>query len=199
MDAGAHLQELTAALHDLSLQAPRLTTWGRTLAGVFRDGGRLLVAGNGGSAAEAQHLTAELVGRFGPERPPLSAIALHAETSSLTAIANDYGEHEMYARQVEAHGRPGDVLLLLSTSGASRNVLEAARRGKACGLAVWGLTGCLPNPLAALCDETLAVSSPSTAVVQEVHLVASHLLCESIEMSLGVPAKGRRVTRRGVA
>ena len=132
---------------------PRLQSWGNQLADVFAGGGRLLAAGNGGSAAEAQHLTAELVGRFLQERRRLSAICLSAETSSLTAIVNDYGAEEMFARQVEAHGRPGDVLLLLSTSGRSPNVLHAADRARKAGIVTWAMTGPGPNPLSTRCDD----------------------------------------------
>ncbi|MCO1599736.1 SIS domain-containing protein, partial [Micromonospora sp. RHAY321] len=138
----------------------------------------LLVAGNGGSAAEAQHLTAELVGKLHHDRQPLSAIALHAETSTLTAIANDYGYTDVYARQVRAHGRPGDILLLLTTSGTSPNLLTAAHTAHDTGLTTWALTGPAPNPLADTCHDTLAIASPDTQVVQELHLVTSHLLCE---------------------
>ncbi len=176
-----HAAEVADALRGLRSHASMVERWGRTLAETLWDGGRLLAAGNGGSAAEAQHLTAELVGRFLAERRPFSAIALCAETSSLTAIVNDYGADEMFARQVEAHGRPGDVLLLLSTSGRSPNVVRAAARGQAHGMTVWGLTGPAPNPLAALCDETLAIDAPSTAAVQALHLVAVHALCAEVD------------------
>ena len=176
-----HAVELQHALADLRSQAGMLERWGLTLADALWDGRRLLAAGNGGSAAEAQHLTAELVGRFLAERRPFSAIALCAETSSLTAIVNDYGVDEMFARQVEAHGRPGDVLVLLSTSGRSPNVVRAAARGRALGMTVWGMTGRAPNPLADLCDETLAIEAPSTAAVQALHLVAVHALCAAVD------------------
>src|SRR5690606_6877309 len=124
----SHVDELYPALAALRSNADTLTSWGRRLAVVLDTGGRLLAAGNGGSAAEAQHLTAELVGRFVAERRPMSALCLSAETSSLTGVLNDYGRDEVFARQVEAHGRPGDVLILLSTSGRSSNVLRAAER-----------------------------------------------------------------------
>ena len=129
-----HEAELRQALLGLRRDASIIDRWGRQLARTLTGGGRLLVAGNGGSAAEAQHLTAELVGRFLAERRPLSAICLSAETSSLTAIVNDYGAEEMFARQVEAHGREGDIVLLLSTSGRSPNVLRAAERASRAGL-----------------------------------------------------------------
>jgi len=179
-----HLTALADALmpfREVAVELPRL---GEKLAGVLGRGGRLLVAGNGGSAAEAQHLTAELVGKLREDRTPLSALALHAETSSGTAIANDFGYTEVYARQVRAHGRPGDVLLLMSTSGRSANLIAAAATGTECGLHVWGFTGPVPNPLAARCAEVVAVPSPQAQVVQELHLVAAHLLCEYVDVHL---------------
>lgn len=179
-----HAEEVRAGMASLGEQAALVESWGRRLAEVVGGGGRLLAAGNGGSAAEAQHLTAELVGRFLGERRPLSALSLCAESSSVTAILNDYGAEEVFARQVEAHGRPGDVLVLLSTSGRSPNVLAAAERGRDCGLLVWALTGPRPNPLAAAAHEALAVAAPSTAAVQEVHLVAVHALCAALDAHL---------------
>jgi phosphoheptose isomerase len=176
-----HITALLPALEGLEEDLGILERWGDRLANVFADGGRLLVAGNGGSAAEAQHLTAELVGRFETDRAPFSAIALHAETSSYTAIANDFGAAHAFARQVRAHGRPGDVLLALSTSGRSENVLAAAEAACEHGLATWAMTGPAPNPLEHLCDETLAVDADRSATVQEVHLVAIHLLCGFVE------------------
>lgn len=179
-----HLAELTEVVGGLATETDRLDRWGRHLAGVMEAGGRLLVAGNGGSAAEAQHLTAELVGRFIGERRPLSAIALHAETSAVTAIMNDYGVEEVFARQVEAHGRRGDVLLLLSTSGRSPNVLRAAERARAAGVTVWAMTGGAGGPLAEAADDTLRIRARSTAAVQEGHMVAVHALCTAVEAHL---------------
>jgi phosphoheptose isomerase len=179
-----HVDRLAAALPALRAASDTLARWGGTLAHRLTDGNRLLVAGNGGSAAEAQHLTAELVGRWCTDRRPLSAISLCAETSSLTAILNDYGPDEVFARQVEAHGRPGDVLVLLSTSGTSSNVLHAAKRGLDGGLQVWAMTGPAPNPLAGLADEALVVDAPSTAAVQEVQLVAIHAVCAALDAAL---------------
>ncbi|RLQ09984.1 SIS domain-containing protein, partial [Micromonospora sp. BL1] len=135
-----HLTGLAAALLPYRREAQRLAAWGTELAWTLARGGRLLVAGNGGSAAEAQHLTAELVGKLRHDRQPLSAIALHAETSALTAIANDYGYDETFARQVRAHGRPHDILLLLSTSGTSTNLLTAAHAAHQTGLRCWAFT-----------------------------------------------------------
>jgi D-sedoheptulose 7-phosphate isomerase len=165
----------------------RIVEWGGLLAEVLPAGGRLLAAGNGGSAAQAQHLTAELVGRYRQERPAYSAIALHAETSSVTAIGNDYGFDHVFARQVSAHGRPGDVLLLLSTSGRSTNLITAAVTARRSGMRVWAMTGPWPSPLADAAEATLSIDADSTATVQEAHLVAVHLLCECFDAALADP------------
>jgi D-sedoheptulose 7-phosphate isomerase len=179
-----HIDNLNEALRCPETRLETARQWGRQLAVPLLAGNRLLVAGNGGSAAEAQHLTAELVGRYVADRPPLSAIALHAETSSLTAIGNDYGAAEAYARQVAAHGRAGDVVLLLSASGRSQNVLAAAERGRSLGLTVWAMTGPAPNPLAAVADDAICVAGADTAIVQEVHLVAIHALCDALDAEI---------------
>ncbi|TFV45113.1 SIS domain-containing protein [Blastococcus sp. TF02A_35] len=178
-----HVASLTAALASLNGQLGALDRWGKLVADVLcsESRGRLLAAGNGGSAAQAQHLTAELVGRYRADRPPFSAICLTAETSSLTAIANDYPADELFARQVEAHGRPGDVLVLLSTSGRSPNAVAAARRARECGITVLAMTGPAPNPLAAVADDAVCIDSPWTATVQECHLVALHLVCAAFD------------------
>jgi D-sedoheptulose 7-phosphate isomerase len=176
-----HLEQLIRALRSPQTGLRTARRWGRLLASPLLAGHRLLATGNGGSAAEAQHLTAELVGRYLGDRPPLSAIALHAETSSLTAIGNDFGATEAFARQVQAHGRPGDTLLLLSVSGRSGNVLAAAQRARSLGIRVWAMTGAAPNPLAGCADDALCVPAPDTATVQEVHLVAIHALCAALD------------------
>jgi D-sedoheptulose 7-phosphate isomerase len=181
----AHLDQLRGVLDALGERADLLDGWGRALADVLVRGGRLLAVGNGGSAAEAQHLTAEIVGRYRDDRPPFSAIALHAETSAMTAIGNDYGIDEVFARQVRAHGRPGDVLLALSTSGTSPNVVAAAEAGVATGLRVWALTGPVGSPLCRIAEEAVCVDTPHTATIQEAHLVAIHMLCASFDCALG--------------
>lgn len=175
-----HLQQVLPAVESLMASAEHLAGWGVDLAGRLMAGGRLLAAGNGGSAAEAQHLTAELVGRFDGEREPFSAISLHAESSSVTAIANDYGYENMFARQVQGHGRAGDVLLLLSTSGNSPNLLRAAEAARAIGVTSWALTGPGPNPLTRVCDDHVAVQARS-ANAQEGHLIALHALCRAFD------------------
>ncbi|GGS30952.1 MULTISPECIES: D-sedoheptulose-7-phosphate isomerase [Actinokineospora] len=186
------IDEIASALTFVRGQTDLLTRWGRELADRLAAGGRLLAAGNGGSAAEAQHLTAELVGRFDRDRRPFSALALHADTSSLTAIGNDYGYAEVFARQVEAHARPGDVLVLLSTSGRSENLRRAALAGVRAGTTVWAMTGPPPNPLATVADEAVCVPG-CTATIQEMHLVLVHLLCAAFEQALAVPLPRRAV------
>ncbi|MBG0741222.1 SIS domain-containing protein [Paeniglutamicibacter antarcticus] len=175
-----HLDSVAPALESLRRQAQHLSRWGTELARQLMSGQRLLTAGNGGSAAEAQHLTAELVGRFDAEREPFSAIALHAETSAMTAIGNDYGYDQVFARQVRAHGRPGDVLILISTSGRSPNLLEAVKAAREVGVTSWALTGRGPNPLTRSSDDSVAVDAlPANA--QEGHLIALHALCRAFD------------------
>src|SRR4051794_35715310 len=179
-ELAAHVDRLARALPALRAAAPTLARWGEHLGRRLVGGGRLLAAGNGGSAAEAQHLTAELVGRFDRDRRALSAIALHADTSSLSAIGNDYGFTQVYARQVRAHARPGDVLVLFSTSGRSPNLVEAAAAARAMGVTSWALTGPGPNPLARACTEAVCLPG-DTSSVQEMHLAALHMLCRAVE------------------
>lgn len=186
-----HCDDLAKALEAFRDHVPLIERWGTELARRLGSGARLLVAGNGGSAAQAQHLTAELVGRYREDRPPFSALALHADTSSTTAIANDYGVQELFARQTAAHGRPGDVLLLLSTSGASANLLSAAERAHRLGMTVWALTGRRPNPLQLGADDALCVDAPLAATVQELHLVAVHMLCETFDRAVENGETGR--------
>ncbi len=150
----------------------------------LRDGHKLLLFGNGGSAADAQHIAAELVGRYEKERRPWPAIALTTDTSALTALGNDYGVDNIFARQVEALGQPGDLVLAFSTSGNSPNVLRAVQSARAQGLKVIGLTGETGGKLAALCDLTLCVPSRRTARIQEAHITICHALCEVVEAAL---------------
>jgi len=178
-----HLDNVLPALDSLRSQSGRLAAWGVELAQRLLRGQRLLAAGNGGSAAEAQHLTAELVGRFDGERVPFSAISLHAESSAVTAIANDYGYDEVFARQVRAHGRSGDVLMLLSTSGKSPNLLRAAEAASRLNVTTWALTGAGPNPLADVCDEAVMIDALS-ANAQEGHLIALHAVCRAFDLEV---------------
>ncbi len=183
-----HFRRLHRAVECLSRHADHLESWGVDLAARLRTGSRLLVAGNGGSAAEAQHLAAELVGRYRADREAYSAIALNAETSSLTAIGNDYGFAEVFARQVSAHGRAGDIVLLISTSGKSRNLLEAARAAARVGATTWALTGEGPNPLTTVCDDAICIDGGAPQV-QECQLAAIHAVCEVFDAR--VLARGR--------
>ncbi len=183
-----HLDRLVHAIAATIGLDEATTAWGRHLARVLISGGRLLACGNGGSAAQAEHLTAELSGRYHADREPLSAIALCTETPALTAIGNDYGFDRAFARQARAHGRLGDVLMLLSTSGRSQNLIEAAKAGREVGMTTWALTGPAPNPLADACDDAIAVAADRPATVQEVHLAAVHMLCASVDaVLLGQP------------
>jgi D-sedoheptulose 7-phosphate isomerase len=169
------------ALRTLVPEADRaVTVMARSLAA----GGALLVCGNGGSAADAQHIAAELTGRFFRDRRPLRALALHGNTSSLTAIGNDYGYHEVFAREVDAHGRSGDVLLAISTSGNSPNILRAIEAARAKGMVVIGLTGASGGKMHALCDICLPVPSTSTPRIQECHILIGHTICELLERIL---------------
>jgi phosphoheptose isomerase len=149
-------------------------------------GGSMLVAGNGGSAAEAQHLVGELLGRLSSdrERPPLPAMVLNADGATLTALGNDYGFEQIFARQVSALGRQGDVLVVLSTSGASLNLVAAVQQAALGGVATVGLLGGTPRALHDLCDVVIAVPATTTATIQECHLVLIHVLVAEIEERL---------------
>ena len=147
----------------------------------LKSGGKLMFAGNGGSAAEAQHFSAEMVGRFLKERKPLASVALSTDTSALTAIGNDYGYDQVFSRQVEALGRSGDVLIVLSTSGRSKNILAAIRAAAALGVATIAFTGREPREIGALADVVLNVPSSHTPQIQEGHLILGHLLCGLVE------------------
>ena len=162
-------------------------------AALLRDavlaGHKVLLCGNGGSASDAQHIAAELVGRFVIERRPLPAIALTTDTSALTAIANDYGFAHVFARQVEALGAPGDVLVAITTSGTSKNIVAAVAAARARGLRVIGLTGGKGAAFAASCDVGIAVPSTVVARIQECHIAIGHILCEVLDEAFaGAPA-----------
>jgi D-sedoheptulose 7-phosphate isomerase len=147
-------------------------------------GGQLFVAGNGGSAADAQHIAAELTGRFQRDRQPLRAMALHGNTSALTAIGNDYGYEHVFARELLAHARPGDILLAISTSGNSANILRAMEVAREHKVGVIGLTGESGGKMQSACDLCLRVPSKSTARVQEMHITIGHAICELLEERL---------------
>lgn len=158
-------------------------------------GATVLVAGNGGSAAEAQHFAAELVGRFKREREPYAVLALTADTATLTAVANDYGFGEVFARQVRAIGKPGDVLVAFSTSGESENVVRAAEVARDLGVRVVAVTGARMNRLAAAADLAIRVSAEETPVVQELHTLVTHVLCDVVEAELSAQSPARAVAQ----
>jgi D-sedoheptulose 7-phosphate isomerase len=150
----------------------------------YRKDGKLLLCGNGGSAADAQHIAGELTGRFLKERPPWPAVALHTNTSLLTAIANDYGAEYVFSRQVEALGRPGDVLWVLSTSGRSKNCIEAMRAARSKGLRTLAFVGGDGGEIKQLADICVQVPSSCTPRVQEAHITLAHIICEMVEAEL---------------
>jgi len=174
--------DLRLQLIDHSVDA--LVRAAETIAECFQRGGKVLLFGNGGSAADAQHIAAEFVGRFAREREGLPAIALTTDTSILTAVGNDFGFERVFARQVEALGRPGDVAVAISTSGRSPNVLAGVRAAREKGLATIGLTGGGGGPLADMVEIAIVVPSRSTPRIQECHIALGHILCELVETLL---------------
>lgn len=150
----------------------------------YRKGGKVLIAGNGGSAADAQHIAAELVSRFTFDRPALPAMALTTDTSILTAIGNDYGYENLFSRQLEASGRPGDVFIAISTSGNSPNIVRALETAAEIGLVSVGLTGATGGKMADLCRHCLNIPSTDTPRIQEGHITIGHILCASTEQAL---------------
>jgi D-sedoheptulose 7-phosphate isomerase len=150
----------------------------------LRSGGKLMLAGNGGSAADAQHLACEFVSRFLYDRPGLAAIALNANTSTITAIANDFGFENVFKRQIEALARSGDVFLGISTSGNSSNILAAATEARRRGVVVIGLTGQSGGKLLPICDECICMPSTLTPEIQQAHILIGHILCLLVEQDL---------------
>ncbi|MBR6272632.1 MAG: SIS domain-containing protein [Bacteroidales bacterium] len=190
----SHLFEINKAIED-SIASKQLILSDKALLDAMdkaiglcvdslRGGGKIWFAGNGGSAADAQHLAAELCGRFYLDRKPLPAEALHVNTSFMTAVANDYGYDHVYSRLLEGCARQGDVLFALSTSGNSSNILEAAKAAKALGVHVIAFTGKSGGKLRGCCDLLLNVPSGDTPRIQECHIMIGHVICENIEKDL---------------
>ena len=150
----------------------------------FENGNKLLICGNGGSAADAQHIAAELSGRFEIDRKPLNAEALHVNSSYVTAVANDYGYDEIYSRMIQAKGQKGDVLLALSTSGNSKNVVNAIEQANSSGLVTVGLSGNQGGDMQKLCKYNLIIPSNNTARIQEAHILVGHIICKLIEQKM---------------
>jgi D-sedoheptulose 7-phosphate isomerase len=183
----AHLK-ISLTAFERAAQDTAMLTAARKIAQAIVDGLRaghkLLLIGNGGSAADAQHIAAEIVGRYKKERPAHAAIALTTDTSALTAIANDYGFEQVFARQVEGLGRRGDILLALSTSGSSPNILAALRVARELGLVTVGFTGANGAAMGAACDHLLIAPGDDTPVIQQIHLAVAHGICDEVEQAL---------------
>lgn len=175
---------LDVALGRLATQATLLVDVAVLVIDALRSGHKVLVAGNGGSAAEAQHFVAELVGRFKRERTAYAALALTTDTATLTAVANDYGYHTIFARQIQALGQPGDVFVAFSTSGESESVLCAAEVARERLMSVVAVTGERSSRLGTLADIALRVPMVDTALVQELHMMVTHMLCDVVETQL---------------
>ena len=176
-------------------QAENIGRAGRAMADALGRGGKLLLFGNGGSAADAQHIAAEFVGRFARDRAPLPAVSLATDTSALTAIGNDYGFEQVFARQIRALGRPGDVAVAISTSGRSPNVIAGVEAAHERGLGTIGLTGGSGGRLAGIVDIPVAVPSACAARIQECHITVGHVLCEIVESLLPQVASTREMIR----
>jgi len=181
-----NLTEHAEVFASLPALAPVVAQAGSLMAQAVRAGGKVMFCGNGGSAADSQHLAAELTGRFIHDRPPLAGLALSTDSSGLTCIGNDYSFDEVFARQVRGLGRPGDVLVAISTSGNSRNVLRAVEEARALSIRVVGLLGRDGGALKAVCDVPIVVPSQVTARIQEAHILIGHTLCGLIEEELGL-------------
>lgn len=177
-------ESLEAKRRFFAERAADLVALADAIADRVRAGGKVLVFGNGGSAADAQHFAGELVGRFTKEGPPIPALALTTDSSIMTAVGNDYGYEHIFKRQVEAHARPADIAVGISTSGNSKNVLEAMKVAKSRGLLTVGMTGEGGGQLAALVDHLFAAPSKETPRIQEVHHLMNHILCELLEERL---------------
>ena len=174
---------VSAMLADESLLA-RVEAAAEACIASLNNNGKILLAGNGGSAADAQHIAGEFVSRFAFDRPGLPAIALTTDTSILTAIGNDYGYYKLFARQVQAHAQKGDVFIAYSTSGKSPNVIAALQEGKSRGIVCIGMAGNRGGPMKELCDHYLDVPSADTPKIQEGHAVLGHILCGLVERAL---------------
>jgi D-sedoheptulose 7-phosphate isomerase len=189
-----HFQQSLAALERAANDAALLgvtSDIALAIIDALRSGNKVLLIGNGGSAADAQHIASEIIGRYKKERPGYAAVALTTDTSALTAISNDYGFEQIFARQVESLGQPGDVLLALSTSGRSPNILAALGVARQRGLVTVGFTGLKGKSLHDVCDHLFVAPSDDTPVIQQIHLTAGHAICDSVERALvdGVSSK----------
>jgi len=176
--------------------APAVAAAAEALVGCFENGGTVYFCGNGGSAADAQHLAAEFSGRYMVERPGLPAVALSTNSSAVTAIGNDYGYEQVFSRQLEGLGAPGDVLVAITTSGKSESIRRAVRAAHRLGMTVIGMTGARGAEFAALCDIALVTPHASTPNIQEGHIVMGHAFCQIVERALFPPRPAARPAKR---
>jgi D-sedoheptulose 7-phosphate isomerase len=181
-----HLETCQKLLDSL---LPDIERSGQTICDALTSGKKILLCGNGGSAADAQHIAAELVGCYEKQRRSWPAIALTTDTSALTAVSNDLGYEEVFARQLAGLAQTGDILIAISTSGRSKNVLKAAERARELGCRTIALTGASSDPLGSICDVTVAVPSKRTSRIQEAHITIGHLWCEMVDQ---IPEQGER-------
>ncbi|MFN8140142.1 MAG: SIS domain-containing protein [Fimbriimonadales bacterium] len=179
-----NIQDHAELLSSLSSIEPDVDAAAKAIIESLNSGGCIMLCGNGGSAADAQHIAGEFVGRFLKERRALPSLALHTNTTVMTAIGNDYSFDTVYARQVEAHGKKTDVLIAITTSGNSANILNAAEQAKRQGITVIGLTGGTGGKLKPLCDICICVPSDSTPRIQEMHILIGHTLCQLAEQAI---------------
>ena len=176
-----HLETIQSLLNS---KLGEIEQTGQLICRTLAAGNKILLCGNGGSAADAQHIAAELVGRYEQQRRAFPAIALTTDTSALTALSNDYGYEDVFARQVLAHAKAGDLLIAISTSGKSLNIVKAVEEAKGIGCQTLALTGCSGEPLASLCDSALIIPSDRTSRVQEAHITVGHLWCEMVDRAV---------------
>lgn len=176
--------EIKKAIHASPEFIVQIQTIAKVIIEAYKQGNKTLIAGNGGSAADAQHLAGELVSRFYFDRPGLPSIALTTDTSILTAIGNDYGYDQLFARQIEANGAKGDVFIGISTSGNSKNIIEALKTCKKKGITTVGFTGASGGEMAALCSYCFKVPSTETPRIQETHIVVGHIICSIVEEAM---------------
>jgi len=180
----AQLDESIAVKEALKKDAGKIAQAASIIVAAFKSGNKLLLCGNGGSAADCQHIAGEFVGKFKKERKALPAIALTTDTSIITALVNDYGGDIIFSRQIEALGKKGDVLLAISTSGSSPNIMKAIEAAKSLGMTIIGLTGAKGEKMRKACDLCITVASSGTPRIQEAHLAVEHIICGIVESEL---------------
>ena len=189
----AHLRRSTDVIERLSADGKFISAMiaiAERIVASLKSGGKLLLAGNGGSAADAQHIAAEFVGRFVKDRAPLAAIALTTDTSALTAIANDYGFEQVFARQLLALWQPGDVVIAISTSGKSPNIMALLEAARGLSVITVGLTRSGTTPMNAMCDIVIGAPSEETALIQQLHITVGHAICHLVEREMFGGARG---------